>query len=313
MKGIILGMLVDNGKEDFSQNDIHVFKREVISSTHINFLFGAGVNGTALPQLKDFIKTKEIIEELGGDISDGLEAGIDSIEEDYDRAKIKQLFIEEFNKFHEKAISVENTNSALENLELLLKKIYLIVQKSENRNPSMKQVNIYTLNYDDLVERKLMKLGYLYNSISASNANTKAALMNVIGLDYVTRKYIPSFMISKLHGNIQKPIIPGKAKYRDMLNEDYFEIAFNMKEKLCRNNSILIVIGYSGKDEHINRILQECLNAGLTIYWFKYSESDFIPFCPSSQIVVRGQEDYSKKNDSTKNCFDDLEFIWIEQ
>ena len=66
--------------------------------------------------------------------------------------------------------------------------------------------------------------------------------MNVIGLDYVTRKYIPSFMISKLHGNIQKPIIPGKAKYRDMLNEDYFEIAFNMKEKLCRNNSILIVI-----------------------------------------------------------------------
>ena len=306
-------MPVDNLKEDSSENNIHVFRREVVSSTHINFLFGAGVNGTALPQLKDFSKTIEKINKLGGNISDGLEAGIDSLENDCDRTEIKRVFIEEFNGYHEKAISVENTDSALGNLELLLKKIYLIVRKSENRNPSMKQINIYTLNYDNLVERKLMKLGYLYNSISASNTNTKADVMNDIGLDYATRKYIPSFMVSKLHGSIEKPIIPGKAKYQDMLNEDYFEIAFNMKEKLCRMNSILIVIGYSGKDEHINKILQECLNAGLTVYWFKYSESDCVPFGASSQIIIREQENYSRKNDSTKNCFDDLEFAWKEQ
>ena len=95
-------------------------------------------------------------------------------------------FINEFKSFHEHAISIENVDSSLKNLELLLQKIYLVVQKSENRNSSMKQVNIYTLNYDDLVERKLMKLGYFYNSISASNTNAKAALINVIGLDYVT-------------------------------------------------------------------------------------------------------------------------------
>lgn len=138
----------------------------------------------------------------------------------------------------------------------------------------MKQINIYTLNYDTIIENILEKLGYLYNAISASNNSSKAGLIDVIGYDYNIKRYIPTFMISKLHGDIEKPIIPGKAKYKEILNEDYFEVAFNMKEQLCRPNSILIIIGYSGRDKHINKILEDCLNAGLTIYWYKYSESD---------------------------------------
>lgn len=37
-----------------------VFDRNTLSSAHIYFLFGAGVNGRALPQLKDFVDTKKL-------------------------------------------------------------------------------------------------------------------------------------------------------------------------------------------------------------------------------------------------------------
>ena len=55
------------------------FDINVLSSSHINFLFGAGVNGKAFPQLKSFTDTLSKIEELGGNIENGLESGIDSL------------------------------------------------------------------------------------------------------------------------------------------------------------------------------------------------------------------------------------------
>lgn len=295
--------------------DTVTLSKNIIASTHINFLFGAGVNGKALPQLKNFKDTLAKIEEFGGDVSNGLESGIDNIESEHERKEIKRVFIEEFKRFYGQAMNVAgwDENESLKNLKILLRKTYAVIHETQNRNPSMKQVNIYTLNYDDIVEKTLAQLGYFYNAISASNTATKAVLMNVIGFDYKMRKYIPSFMVSKLHGDIDKPIIPGRAKYRDMLNEDYFEIAFNMKEQLCRYNSILIVIGYSGRDNHINKILQDCINAGLTIYWFKYGENDCVPFTSSQHINIIEQKSYSSPEDTTKVCYDMMENEWKEK
>ena len=214
-----------------------IIKKEIISSTHINFLFGAGVNGNALPQLAAFKKTLRLIKELGGDISQGLENGIDSLEKKEDCFRVNETFISEFRLFHQEAISSWMENTSICNLISLLRKVHSIVNEAQNRNPDMKQINIYTLNYDNVVEKALQQLGYFYNSISASETDTKASLMNTIGYDYKVGKYIPSFMVSKIHGDMERPIIPGKAKYLDMLNEDYFEIAFNMKEQLCKPNS----------------------------------------------------------------------------
>ena len=121
-------------------------------------------------------------------------------------------------------------------------------------------------------------------------------------------------LVSKIHGDIKRPIIPGKAKFLDMLNEDYFEIAFNMKEQLCKPNSILVVIGYSGRDNHINKIIQDCLNAGLTVYWYKFSDKDKPPFeLMESQIKVKEQDDYNNPVDTTKLCYEDLEKAWEEK
>lgn len=290
-------------------------EKNILASAHINFLFGAGVNGSALPQLRDFVETAKALEEKGCNTAYGLEAAIDTISDDGDRNEIKKTFIKEFNGFHSIAIDekVFAKNSSIMNIKNMLRKTYSIVHDAQNRNPSMKQINIYTLNYDSIIEKSLTELGYLYNEISASNTATKAGVLNVIGYDYNTKKYIPTFMISKLHGDIDNPIIPGKAKYKEMLNENYFEVAFNMKEQLCRQNSILIVIGYSGNDKHINKILEECINAGLTIYWYKYSEGDVVPLEAGNQLRIRKQEDQDNKQDSTKNCYEDMEQAWGEK
>lgn len=296
-----------NGKD----NGI-IFDRNIIASAHINFLFGAGVNGKALTQLKNFHSTIRKVEELGKDVSQGLENGIDQISDPRERDEVKTTFVREFKQFADK---VDPKAPSICNLENLLRKAYSIVQAAQNRVPSMKQINIYTLNYDTIVEETLSRLGYFYNAISASNTNTKAPLMHVIGYDYTSEKYIPSFMISKLHGDIKRPILPGKEKYKEMLNEDYFEIAFNMKQQLCRPNSILIVIGYSGCDNHINKLLQDCINSGLLIYWYLYDNTEKNKISLSDdnrQIKIRSQNSENKE-DTTKLCFDDLEAAWAEK
>lgn len=286
------------------------FDINVLSSSHINFLFGAGVNGKAFPQLKSFTDTLSKIEELGGNIENGLESGIDSLGSSAHKKIVKDVFIKEFMEADAKMNEKFGKDMSLINLEKMLRKTYLLVNESQNRNPSMKQINIFTLNYDQIVEKTLSGLGYFFSEISASNTTTRAMLLDVIGYNFNVKKYVPTFMVSKLHGDIDNPIIPGKSKYQEVLNEDYFEIAFNMKEKLCRQNSILIVIGYSGRDEHINKILKDCLNAGLTIYWYKFAQMDIVPFEENNQIIVRQQEDYSNPQDTTANCYRDMEQVW---
>ena len=286
------------------------FDTNILSSSHINFLFGAGVNGKAFPQLKSFTDTLSKIEELGGNIESGLESGIDSLSSSAHKKIVKDVFIKEFMEADAKMNEKFGKDMSLINLENMLRKTYLLVNESQNRNPSMKQINIFTLNYDQIVEKTLSGLGYFFSEISASNTTTRAMLLDVIGYNFNVKKYVPTFMVSKLHGDIDNPIIPGKSKYQEMLNEDYFEIAFNMKEKLCRQNSILIVIGYSGRDEHINKILKDCLNAGLTIYWYKFAQMDIVPFEENNQIIVRQQEDYSNPQDTTANCYRDMEQVW---
>ena len=286
------------------------FDTNILSSSHINFLFGAGVNGKAFPQLKSFTDTLSKIEELGGNIESGLESGIDSLSSSAHKKIVKDVFIKEFMEADAKMNEKFGKDMSLINLEKMLRKTYLLVNESQNRNPSMKQINIFTLNYDQIVEKTLSGLGYFFSEISASNTTTRAMLLDVIGYNFNVKKYVPTFMVSKLHGDIDNPIIPGKSKYQEMLNEDYFEIAFNMKEKLCRENSILIVIGYSGRDEHINKILKDCLNAGLTIYWYKFAQMDIVPFEENNQIIVRQQEDYSNPQDTTANCYRDMEQVW---
>lgn len=81
-----------------------------------------------------------------------------------------------------------------------------------------------------------------------------------------------------------------------------------MKEQLSKDNSILIVIGYSCQDEHINKILQDCIKHGLVIYWFKYQKNDkVLQNCPEKQLIIFDQPDESHKIDTTEICSHYLE------
>lgn len=288
-----------------------LFTRSIISSAYINFLFGAGVNGTALPQLNAFYKTLSQIKTCGGDCSHGLEAGIDSIEDAHKRETVRLAFIKEFRDFHSKVIF---DSEPIQHIEQMLRITYQFVKASQNRNPGMKQINLYTLNYDEIMEHVLSSLGYLYNCVSSSNTERMSSLMNVIGYDYNTKKYVPSFMISKLHGGIDNPIIPGKSKYHEVLTKEYFEIAFNMKQHLLRSNSVLFVIGYSGGDGHINEIIRDCVNAGLTVYWYRYKNTENLPEeFDSESITVIDQPDAGNPQDATLLYYQDVLQAWEEK
>ncbi|MCH3976886.1 MAG: hypothetical protein LKE36_04750 [Bacilli bacterium] len=64
---------------------------KLLSSCHINFLFGAGVNGSGFPQLNGFAKTKEFISELLGTNVKSFENSIEELEET-DKKKSNRMF-----------------------------------------------------------------------------------------------------------------------------------------------------------------------------------------------------------------------------
>ena len=97
------------------------FDINVLSSSHINFLLGAGVNGKAFPQLKSFTDTLSKIEELGGNIENGLESGIDSLSSSAHKKIVKDA-IEGFNRQLRK---VTKSKTVFPSDDSLLKMLYL--------------------------------------------------------------------------------------------------------------------------------------------------------------------------------------------
>ena len=98
------------------------FEKNIIASSHINFLFGAGVNGKAFPQLEGFEKT---IFELKKRIDDkycGFEDSINFLDQD-GQQYVYNVFKEEFKSF-----SVDYENRSLVHLGQMLSEIYNIVE-----------------------------------------------------------------------------------------------------------------------------------------------------------------------------------------
>ncbi len=250
------------------------FDSKILSSSHLNFLFGAGINGGAFPQISGFKKSLKLLKTLLGEEIDSFEKAIDSLPNKEDKEQVIDEFKKEFVEFSEK---IDYSHISIKNIEKLFSNIQRLVEESENRTKTTKQINIFTLNYDFIVENVLDSLGFLSNSISSSNIRNHDRFFYMVGYNFSFNKFVPTYLISKLHGDISNPVLPGNEKYDLMMQANRFEILFKMKEKLSRENSILFVIGYSGYDEHINKILKDCVSTGLTIYWFKYKKEDQIP------------------------------------
>lgn len=299
---------MDNDSQNIVEGIDTISKLEVdyekfsmlLSSSHINFLFGSGVNGESFPQSSGFEQTLEFIrKEVEVPKNCNLEDAIDLISDSEKRNEAKNLFKKEFEK---NCNSIDYDSSSINNLKELIKKTYALISKSENRTADMNQIHIFTLNYDYITENIISDLGYSICSIKPSDISLKSSLFNYVSYDYTIKKYVPTYIVSKLHGDINCPILPGKEKYLDTLNENHFELFFMMKSQLIKRNSVLFLIGYSGGDKHINTIINECSDKGLEVYFIdhvKNEDIDSIGIKPSQYLYVNEKPSRSNE-DSTK-------------
>ncbi|MCL2521231.1 MAG: SIR2 family protein [Erysipelotrichales bacterium] len=291
------------------EKNIQKINKIVFSSAHINLLFGAGVNGNAFPQMKDFIKTRDYLTKNLTDPTYNFEIDMNSLS-DTKKKNAFNIFHKELKLF---ANEVDINNPSIKNIEEMFSEINKLVLETENRTNTTKQINIYTLNYDLIVEQAINRLGFLCNVISSTNITSHDKFFEMIGYDYSKKRFMPTYLVSKIHGDLENPVLPSNRKYDEILQAKRFEIFFKMKSQLSRMNSILFVIGYSGNDGHLNTILKDCIATGLTIYWFRYDKSNELPneFIDKVNLIDQPNEDGDKKN-MTEVCRDMVKNSWAK-
>ena len=274
--------------------------KKAIGSGQINFLFGAGVNGRCFKNMADFNKTIEKVKEMGG-TGNNLEETISSLNEEQ-RESALDVFIEEFNGYYKNGIQKDNISFI--NLSDLLKTVSHVIDLVESRQHASKKINIFTLNYDRIVEEALEDNGLFYHSTSPYR-NSGSSITDVIGYDVSKRTFIPTFSILKIHGSVDPNhtlnkkhiILPVKqTKIQDALSMEFFNGLFEMKTELTEPNAILFVIGYSGSDSHVNSIIKESVDMGLLVYWFAYSDMPDVPGIDFAFIhIIRPNDGKSEK------------------
>ena len=194
-------------------------------------------------------------------------------------------------------------------LLLLYKEFYLKIVKKTRQVP----VNIFTTNYDLYNENALDELGFMYNNGFLGSAQRifnphsyNYVVVENLGLSRDVWKSVSNFInLYKIHGSINwikeerlgtdtpnilekdieliqsrnkfdsLMIYPTPQKDRTTLMVPYSDLFRMMQNNLLKKNSILISLGYSFSDEHINRII---LNA-LSVYDFRlviFGDSEMI-------------------------------------
>ncbi|WIV11095.1 SIR2 family protein [Proteiniborus sp. MB09-C3] len=166
----------------------------------------------------------------------------------------------------------------------LYKDFYLKILRKNRKSP----INIFTTNYDLYSERALDELGFFYNNGFTGTVERK---FNPISYNYafvenmnlnkdIWDRVSNFFNVFKIHGSINwinkdmtvveksienitddtVMIYPTPLKDRTTLMTPYSDLMRNMQQSLMRNNCVLIVIGYSFSDDHINRIILNMLS-----------------------------------------------------
>ena len=181
------------------------------------------------------------------------------------------------------------------------KSFYLKLIQPSRRKP----INIFTTNYDQFNEQALDSLGFYYNN-GFSGSCIRKFNPNVYNYVYVENMNLHRdvwgrvssfFNLYKIHGSInwvvkdnevfEKPvelcgdervlIYPTPQKDRSTLMTPYSDLMRNMQQELIKNNSVLITLGYSFSDDHINRIILNGLSN------------------PSFKLIVLGNSDNIQK------------------
>ena len=190
----------------------------------------------------------------------------------------KMSLVQEFLKGS--IVNGQNSNEVSE----LYKSFYLKIVQSSTKNP----INIFTTNYDQYSEKALDTLGFFYNNGFSGtyfrkfnpNSYNYIFVENMNLQKDVWGKLSHYFNLYKIHGSInwvledeeiiEKPvelcdanrmmIYPTPQKDRSTLMTPYSDLMRNMQQLLSKNNSVLVTLGYSFSDDHINRIILNSLS-----------------------------------------------------
>lgn len=266
---------------DGKEVDFVSLLQKVLGSCNINFLFGAGVNGGpkgAIPSFDSFNDTIAEMGNLGLPVDIGIEQALQGCSDEVIRQQVLEKFVEEFNGNQ----NYQLDHPSLVNLNSLLKAAYKAVSIAENRHPESKRINVFTLNYDRIVEDLLDADGFFNYALKKESKSFLP--FDVVGYDTAKRTFIPTFAVYKLHGSVDSShilqtediVFPGQDKLGSVIS-NFYETLFAMKSELLRKNAALFVLGYSWSDEHVNDIISSAIDNGLTVVFPKYSEKDELP------------------------------------
>jgi len=209
--------------------------------------------------------------------------------------KIDFIIIFARNFLLEKCLNTENGKSEVskDSIDKPLIELYKqFYRKLLSRNSTLPRLNIFTTNYDLYSERAMDLLGIHYvngftGGISKffNPAIFNYALAEKMDLSQSKWSVIDNFFyLYKIHGSvnwieadgenklfkvkeIQEPTIdelkekdtimihPTPLKYNASLGSPYSDLFREFQKKLIQNNNILVTIGYSFSEEHINNLI----------------------------------------------------------
>lgn len=186
-------------------------------------------------------------------------------------------------------------------LSEIYKKFYLKTISSSRKSP----INIVTTNYDMYNERALDELNFIYNN-GFTGSYRRTFNPNIYKYMYVDNMNLNKdiwnrvdhfYNLYKIHGSISWKksgndiyevsmneidksslknvmIYPTPLKDRSTLMVPYTDLMRSFQDNLTQKNSVLITLGYSFGDDHINRIILNNLSI------------------PSFRLIILGETDY---------------------
>lgn len=322
--------------------------KEVVQSSHLNFLIGAGLSTPFLPLLGDI----EIRLSNETKVAERIK-----IEKEYfEKVMIPNLDIISGQIDTSKQNDFESTHKSYKNF---FEQVGHILLKRKNTILS-KQANIFTTNIDILMETALEESNLEYNDGFSGRLNPTLSLSNFKksikkrSLHFENISEVPIFNLMKIHGSltwekIEDKIFFSKLKHFDksLLNkkgksfEDkykklaivnperkkleetvidvtFYELLRMYSSELEKENVVLFVMGFSMEDEHIREITIRAAdsNPTLKIYIFchgkdkdsKMKEKMRIGKLRYSNIEIIEPEDDDESNELSLGKINELVF-----
>jgi hypothetical protein len=277
---------------DFSEQKEWLKSELSIDVTHSNFATNLETFLSTLHSLSFYHMKTTLPKEQEEDDDETKEVEFSALSKS---EKIDFIIIQARNFLLEKCLNTENTKSTdnKDSIDKPLIELYKqFYRKLLSRNSTLPRLNIFTTNYDLYSERAMDLLGIHYvngftGGISKffNPAIFNYALAEKMDLSQSKWSVIDNFFyLYKIHGSvnwieadvenklfkvkeIQEPtfdelkekdtimIHPTPLKYNASLGSPYSDLFREFQKKLMQNNNILVTIGYSFSDEHINNLI----------------------------------------------------------